>query len=66
MDEFTQNDRIRKLENRVRELEKDLAKRKRCFALRIRDLDERTVFIGRFMVVSLFLSVVAVVMAALF
>lgn len=66
MDEFTLNDRIRKLEGRVKELERDHEKRKRCFALRIKDLDERTVFIGRFMCVGLFLSVIAVVMAALF
>lgn len=67
MDEFTLNDsRIRELECRVKELERDHEKRKRCFALRIKDLDERTVFIGRFMCVGLFLSVIAVVMAALF
>lgn len=60
------NDRIRKLEGRVEELERDHEKRKRCFTLRIRGLDKRTVFIGRFMCVGLFLSVIAVVMAVLF
>ena len=60
------NDRIRKLEGRVKELERDHEKRKRCFALRIRGLDERTVFLGRLMCVGLFLIVIAVVMAVLF
>ena len=54
------------MEKRLREME--LARRKTtdCHARRILDVEDRTVFIGRFMCVGLFLSVVAVVMAVLF
>ena len=59
-------EKVESLEGKVESLERTLRKRNRCFALRIKDIDDRVVFIGRFMCVSLFLSVVAVVMAALF
>lgn len=59
-------EKVESLEEKVESLERTLGKRNRCFALRIKDNDDRVVFIGRFMCVSLFLSVVAVVMAALF
>lgn len=60
--EFYRRDMDKKLEDMDREFEK----MKRCYALRIKDLDDRVVFIGRFLCVGLFLSVIAVVMAALF
>lgn len=60
--EFYRRDMDKKLEDMDREFEK----MKRCYARRIKDLDERVLFIGRFMCVGLFLSVIAVVMAALF
>lgn len=66
MDDFERNDRIRKLENRMEELKKEIEKKNRCYARRILDLDERTVFVGKMMVVSIVLSVLAVTIAAMF
>ena len=54
------------MESETGELRKVMERRQECHARRITDLDDRVVFIGRFLCVGLFLSVIAVVMAALF
>ena len=66
MDDFERIDRIWELENRVEELKKEIEKKNRCYARRILDLDERTVFVGKMMVVSIVLSVLAVTISAMF
>ncbi len=66
MDDFERIGRIWELENRMEELKKEIEKKNRCYARRILDLDERTVFVGKMMVVSIVLSVLAVTITAMF
>lgn len=58
--------RLGELESETGELRKVMERRQECHARLITDLDDRVAFIGRFLCVGLFLSVIAVVMAVLF
>lgn len=58
--------RVTTLENEVDAMRTAHAKRLDCHTRRILDLDDRVVFFGKMMVVSMLLSVIAIAMAALF
>ena len=57
--------RVITLENEVDAMRTAHAKRLDCHTRRILDLDDRTAFIGKMLSVSLFLSVISIVLSAL-
>lgn len=57
--------RLAGLENDVDAMRTAHAKRLECHTRRILDLDDRTAFIGKMLCVSLFLSVISIVLSAL-
>ena len=52
-------------EKKLREMERRRKKTETCHAEWIRDLDDRMLFCGRLTVISIFLSVVAIVLSVL-
>lgn len=57
--------RLATLEKEVDAMWTGNAKRLECHTRRILDLDDRTAFIGKMLCVSLFLSVISIVLSAL-